>query len=421
MAVGDPGAAHQTDRDVGAASVGEGLLAAYAVTARTRYRRAAVEAGDYLLGVAEPVGGGLRWPDWADPNGRRSTTHFTSFDDGAAGISDYLWQLFEVTHEQRFRTGALKGMRWLIARAEGPECARGVVLVAVDRRPILARRVQRRRYGPGRHRRGARHLRRSHRGPGLPCLRSRRRRPPARASLPTARGRFRVGPRTTPPRPDSSPAPPARPTCSSSAIGTTAIPVTSTPRAGCWDWVNQQAVGGPVGRAALAAGERRSASSASGFELGAAGIAWVNLQRGQGHGRRAIPRNRAPGGGLAEACRDRRGRVAGDARQTPPHRSTSASTAAPPESAGSSAISPRAGLDPGAEPGGRSVGAGVAACRRAPRRSRCLLVREPDGRPSSAARGAVVALGRGGHRGFAARIAGWAGRGPGGLRTGSQT
>ena len=56
------------------------------------------------------------------PSGRRSTTHFTSFDDGAAGISDYLWRLFEVTRAQRFRTGALEGMRWVIARAEGPDC-----------------------------------------------------------------------------------------------------------------------------------------------------------------------------------------------------------------------------------------------------------------------------------------------------------
>ena len=109
---------HHTDRDVGAASVGEGLLAAYSVTRDARYRRAAVAAGDYLLGVAEPAAGGLRWPDWADPDGERSTTHFTSFDDGAAGISDYLWKLFRVTRERRFRAAALAGMRWVVSRAE---------------------------------------------------------------------------------------------------------------------------------------------------------------------------------------------------------------------------------------------------------------------------------------------------------------
>jgi Lanthionine synthetase C-like protein len=113
---------YQTDRDVGAASIGEGLLAAYAITRDRRYRRAAVAAGDFLLGVAEPAAGGLRWPDWADPNGRRSTTHFTSFDDGAAGISDFLWRLYEVTHNRRFRVGALAGMRWLVAQATGPSC-----------------------------------------------------------------------------------------------------------------------------------------------------------------------------------------------------------------------------------------------------------------------------------------------------------
>ena len=97
-----------------AASIGEGLLAAYAVTGDGRYRRAAVAAGDFLLGVAEPADGGLRWPDWADPDGRRSTTHFTSFDDGAAGISDYLWRLYRVTHAQRFREASLAGMRWVV-------------------------------------------------------------------------------------------------------------------------------------------------------------------------------------------------------------------------------------------------------------------------------------------------------------------
>ncbi len=113
---------YQTDRDVGAASIGEGLLAAYGVTRDTRYLSAAKAAGDFLLGVAEPASGGLRWPDWADPDGQRSTTHYTSYDDGAAGISDYLLQLSGVTGAPRFRTAALAGMRWLVAQAVGPSC-----------------------------------------------------------------------------------------------------------------------------------------------------------------------------------------------------------------------------------------------------------------------------------------------------------
>ena len=108
-----------TDRDVGAASVGEGLLAAYAVTGNRRYLNAATRAGDYLLGVAEADDGGLRWPDWADPSGARSDIHFTSHDDGAAGISDFLWRLHEVTGRQRFRAGALAGMHWLLQQARG--------------------------------------------------------------------------------------------------------------------------------------------------------------------------------------------------------------------------------------------------------------------------------------------------------------
>ena len=113
---------YQTDRDVGAASIGEGLLAAYGVTHDSRYLSAAKAAGDFLLGIAEPESGGLRWPDWADPDGQRSTTHYTSYDDGAAGISDYLLQLSNVTGELRFRTAALGGMRWLVAQAVGPSC-----------------------------------------------------------------------------------------------------------------------------------------------------------------------------------------------------------------------------------------------------------------------------------------------------------
>ena len=48
---------YQTDRDVGAASIGEGLLAAYAVTHDPRYQRAAVAAGDLPAGRGRARGG----------------------------------------------------------------------------------------------------------------------------------------------------------------------------------------------------------------------------------------------------------------------------------------------------------------------------------------------------------------------------
>ena len=163
---------HQTDRDVGAASIGAGLLAAYAVTRDGDYLRAARAAGDFLLGVAEPAAGGLRWPDWADPDGHRSDTHFTSFDDGAAGISDYLWTLYDVTHESRFRTGALAGMRWLVAQAEGRSCPETACSWRWTDDPAWQRGALRRRHGPGGHRARPRHIRRPHERLDLPSVRT---------------------------------------------------------------------------------------------------------------------------------------------------------------------------------------------------------------------------------------------------------
>ena len=172
---------YQTDRDVGAASVGEGLLAAYAVTRDARYRRAAVAAGDFLLGVAEPAAGGLRWPDWADPDGSRSTTHFTSFDDGAAGISDFLWKLVTRHAQTPLPGGRARGHALGRRAGGGLVMPRDGVYVALDGRSVLARRLLRRRYGSGRHRPRARRVRRSHREPDLPRVCARGRRPASAA------------------------------------------------------------------------------------------------------------------------------------------------------------------------------------------------------------------------------------------------
>lgn len=107
-----------TDRDVGAAGVAMGLLGAFETTHRDAYLEGARQAGEWLLAVAQPAGGGLRWPDWRDA-GHVSDTHFTSFDDGAAGIADLLWRLGEATADQRFTQASLAGMRWLESKAEG--------------------------------------------------------------------------------------------------------------------------------------------------------------------------------------------------------------------------------------------------------------------------------------------------------------
>lgn len=107
----------QTDRDVGAASVGMGFLAMYEATRDGNYLADARHAADWLLSVAQRSGGGLRWPDLSD-GGRPSPINFTSFDDGAPGIADFLWRLGAATRDARYERAALAGMHWLASRAE---------------------------------------------------------------------------------------------------------------------------------------------------------------------------------------------------------------------------------------------------------------------------------------------------------------
>lgn len=112
---------YQTDRDVGAASAGMGLIAAYDTTGNESYLKTAAAAGDFLVAAQVPGGSG-RWPDYYDVSGPASYG-FTSFDDGAAGISDFLWRLFERTGDARYQTAALAGMEWIVSRAEAPNGA----------------------------------------------------------------------------------------------------------------------------------------------------------------------------------------------------------------------------------------------------------------------------------------------------------
>ena len=291
---------HQTDRDVGAASIGEGLLAAYAVTRDARYRRAAVAAGDYLLGVAEPAAGGLRWPDWADPDGERSTTHFTSFDDGAAGISDYLWEAVPGHARAPVPVGrpgrhALGG----VARRVLAERLR----LGVDRRPVMVGRLPRGRHGRGRHRPRARRLRRPHR---RPPFRSHARAGAARLRRLTAHGAR--------PLPRGSEDPTAETGFLSGSAGAAFMfldrfardrdPADLATAHRLLRWVNAQALADGLGGLHWPI-SRGSEAIPAGFELGAAGIAWVNLRAPRATGERAYRASRPPGRRLVPVRGDR--------------------------------------------------------------------------------------------------------------------
>ena len=380
---------YQTDRDVGAASIGEGLLASYAVTRDVRYLRAAVAAGDFLLGVAEPAAGGLRWPDWADPNGQRSTTHFTSFDDGAAGISDYLWRLSRVSHQRRFRTGALAGMRWLIAQAKGPSCPETACSWRWTDDP---------------------HWRVAYNGVGmgqagvvmtLDTFADRTGNPTFRAYARAGAARLREltgsGAR---PLPRGSESATLETGFLSGSAGAAAMflgryvrdgdPADLETARGLLAWVNGQAVPDPSGGLRWPVADD-DASNASGFELGAAGIAWVNLRAARLTGdpvymdvaRRAgtwLRHVRLDGGDWYEL---------GEA-SSPVHVGLDS---------GAAGIGwvledlARAGLDTRRQPGGCASCPGEAPSRRRARSSRGLLVREPDERTPEAAWGALLALG----------------------------
>ena len=407
---------YQTDRDVGAASIGAGLLAAYDVTRDTGYLRAAQAAGDFLLGVAERDSGGLRWPDWADPGGQRSTTHFTSFDDGAAGISDFLWTLFEATKKPRFRTAALAGMRWVVAQAQGPACPQtacswrwtddpswrvayngvgmgqaGIVL-ALD---AFADRT------------------------GDSTFRAYARAGAAQLRLVTEDG--------TRPLPRGSDSPDVFETGFLSGSAGAAFTFLEryshdrdrrdlTAATGLLRWVNERAV--PDGRGGLSwplAGD--DASAASGFQLGTAGVAWVNLQAARVTGDpayREVARQAAlwlrnvalEGGGAWNE-------VPGDA-STPVHIGLDS---------GAAGIGwvledvARSGLDaPRNRAAARSVLAGISAATAHDRLgplwhenrtgATALLPAEPSWHWGAA-----------GIAAFAARLAGWSGQGPDGQRS----
>ena len=117
-------------------------------------------------------------------------------------------------------------------------------------------------------------------------------------------------------------------------------------------WVNDQAVADGSGGLYWPI-SRGSAAMPAGFELGAAGIAWVNLRAYRRHRRSRVPRRRPPGGRLAAVGGDRGiglGRAARRPDRPGPRRARQRGGRDRLGAGGPRARGPR----PGREPGGRA-------------------------------------------------------------------
>lgn len=110
---------YQTDRDLGASSVGMGfLVAADRYPEDQEWLQAAEQTAGWLMAVAQTDNnGGVFWSDYVDDS-MASPDIYTSFDDGALGIGDFFWQLYERTQNGQYKDIALATLRWTFAQAE---------------------------------------------------------------------------------------------------------------------------------------------------------------------------------------------------------------------------------------------------------------------------------------------------------------
>jgi hypothetical protein len=108
----------QTDRDVGDASVGMGLLILdEAFPGDPKWVDAAEKVATWLTAVSVKDANGRHWPDYAN-NRTVSSDVFTSFDDGAIGIGDFYWRLYDRTGKDSYKEIALETLEWTFSQAE---------------------------------------------------------------------------------------------------------------------------------------------------------------------------------------------------------------------------------------------------------------------------------------------------------------
>lgn len=110
---------YQTDRDVGAASVGMGLLDMHTqYPSNPLWLHAAEEVATWLMNTSVVTSsGGRYWHDYNDPHATSSDV-YTSFDDGSLGIGDYFWRLYEATSNPEYKTMAYQTLEWTFAEAQ---------------------------------------------------------------------------------------------------------------------------------------------------------------------------------------------------------------------------------------------------------------------------------------------------------------
>lgn len=117
---------YQTDIDVGAAGVGKAFVAmARARKEDTRWRDAAVKTANWLQAVAIKDENGLSWPDYNNGDGHVANEQYTSYDDGALGVGDFFWEMYELTGGEEYKYTALQSVAWVLSKAERVATASG--------------------------------------------------------------------------------------------------------------------------------------------------------------------------------------------------------------------------------------------------------------------------------------------------------